>query len=148
MATTLTELAYRYGFPFVARHVHSDKRYLVKGYSDISDVIFKVVEVPELQDVPFDDTPEAEVYGGYEYWRYEKKLDRENGISPEAQKKAREEERKRNNERAIRQYRLKAGDSPRSQSRKAPPKKPIKDKEAVISSVGTVIEVDFTKKNH
>ena len=143
MATTLTELVDKYGLPIIVRHVHSDKRYLVLDNSTAS-VIFKVVEVPELQDVPFDDTPVAEVYGGYEYWRYEKKVDREKGISPEAQKKAREEERKRNNERAIRQYRLKAGDSPRSQSRKAPPRKPVKD----ISNVGTVIEVDFTKKKH
>lgn len=145
MTTTLTELVDKYGLPIIVRHVHSDKRYLVLDNSTAS-VIFKVVEVPELQDVPFDDTPTAEVYGGYEYWRLEKKVNSENGISPEAQKKAREEERMRNNERAIRQYRLKAGDTPRSASRKAPPRSPVKDKDVVAASVGTVIEVDFTRK--
>jgi len=148
MTTTLTELADRHGFPFIARHVPSDKRYLVLRYSGVSEALFKVVEVPELQDVPFDDTPMTEVYGGYEYyggygmWSFEKEVDKKANISPEEQKKIRDEQRRKDNEMTKRMYRLKEGDSVRSATRKAPPKK----KTVRVATDDNVIEVDFTKK--
>jgi hypothetical protein len=144
MLRTLVDLARTHRFPFIAEHKYASIRYLVVGQSMHSDVIFEVIILPRERDVPDWDADKQEVYGGYEMWRFEKEVDKKSNISPEEQKRIREEQRRKENEATKRRYRLKEGDTIRSATRKAPPKKhPVR-----VAEEENVIAVDFRNKNN
>jgi hypothetical protein len=143
MLETLVDIASRHRFPFIVEHRYQSQRYLVVGYAHPSDVVFEVFYLPRGEDTPSVDADRHEVYGGYEMWRYEKEMDKKINISPEEQKRIREEQRRKDNEFAKRKYRLKEGDSVRSAKRKAPPKRqPVR-----VAEEENVIAVDFRNKN-
>lgn len=141
MLYTLLELARIYNFPFIVEHRYSTKRYVVLGYAGDSGVLFEVKLLERGEDSPALDEETSHVYGGYEMWRFEKKMDGKKTITPEEQKKLREEQRRIDNEKTKRAYRLKAGDSVRSKSVTKPAKIEKKIEE------GNIIRIDFKKKD-
>jgi len=143
MALTLIEIAKAHRFPFIVENERQSQRYLVKGYAHPSEVVFEVFFLWGDADTPSVDAELQEVYGGYFMWRFEKEMDKKSSISPEEQKRIRDEQRRKDNEATKRRYRLKEGDSIRSATRKAPPKRqPVR-----VAEEENVISVDFRNKN-
>lgn len=142
MLFTLMEIAERHPFPFIVRHRYNTYRWLVLKQSEMSEVIFEVRRLHENEDTPRVGESAEQIYGGYGVWQFEKEVEKKTGISPEEQKRLREEQRKIDNEKTKRAYRLKAGDSVRSRSTT----RPKEAKQAVKEKAGTVISVDFTRK--
>lgn len=140
MLQTLIEIARTHSFPFIAEHHYNAQRWLVLGYFEGSEVVFDVRKLERGEDTPRVGEPIGNVYGGYQMWRFEKEMDKRKTISAEEQRKLREEQRRLDNEKTKRAYRLKPGDSIRSRSTTAAPA-PSKKEE------GNVVHVDFTKKN-
>jgi len=140
MLQTLVDIVRTHRFPFIAEHHYNAQRWLVLGFAEYSEVVFEVKALERDSDSPSPGEAIAQVYGGYDMWRFEKEVDKKTEISPEEQRALKEKQRRENNEKAKKRYNLKAGDSPRSRS----VTRPVATKE---KENGNVVHVDFTKKN-
>jgi hypothetical protein len=118
---TLLELERTHGCPMIVRDTIQDIDYLIVSVSPESFAMYEAKRIAEgSRSVPIG-TPSILLYGGYIKWLYLGRPDTGGGISPEEQRRIKEEERKRVNARLTRELKRdkeihKASEPPKKKS--------------------------------
>lgn len=123
MKQTLLELTRTYKLPFVAVDDYQGQHYVILGPDDSSssqNVFMAKPVAPGVTRAPHDVRAQL-LYGGYTRWSYVAQAEISRDITPEEQKRLREDERKKKNESIVNSL---LRDKKRKDSMSAP-KKPI-----------------------
>jgi len=132
LAYTLLELARTHGCPMIVRDIFTHNWYAVLRPETDGSTIFEAKPMLPNSKHPATQEPIHQIYGGYARWVFISKME-QIAMTPEEQKRVREEERKKNNAKILR-------DLKRSKEAKAwqtPPKPKVSSKS---SDMGQVIE--------
>lgn len=120
----MLELERTHGCPMIVRDAVQDLDYLILTVSPESFAMYEAKRVPDGSRTAPLGSPTVLLYGGYPKWVYIGRPEIGSGISPEDQRRVKEEERKRSNARLARELKR---DKEVSQA-KEPPKFVAKDK--------------------